>query len=112
VVDLAEEAKEAPIQTKIVANPVETLEMIVAARMVAVDSIGVVEEAMEMTDAVRMVVEEEVENVPSRMDRRGRTVVGAASIQAAVAVAAAMDVAVLDIVAMLLESMNVGSMGT
>jgi hypothetical protein len=110
VVDLAEEAKEAPIQTKIVANPVETLEMIVAARMVAVDSIGVVEEAMEMTDAVRMVVEEEVENVPSRMDRRGRTVVGAASIQAAVA--AAMDVAVLDIVAMLLESMNVGSMGT
>jgi hypothetical protein len=65
---------------------------------------------MEMTDAVRMVVEEEVENVPSRMDRRGRTVVGAASIQAAVA--AAMDVAVLDIVAMLLESMNVGSMGT
>lgn len=110
MVDLAEEAKEAPIQTKIVANPVETLEMIVAARMVAVDSIGVVEEAMEMIDAVRMVEEEVVENVPNRMDRRGRTVVGAASIQAAVA--AAMDVAVLDIVAMPLESMNVGSMGT
>ena len=128
MVDLAtpEKAKEAPViqTTTVVADhQVEIMEMIVAARMAAavVDlkiDVDAVEEATEMIAAARMVVgtaeeEEEEADVLSRMDRRGPTVVGAASNQvAAVAVVTAMDVAILDTVAMPLESMNVGSMGT